>query len=138
MVSKPLSATTPPNTIEQLRPIAKVLRRARKRENTSTPDISEATVYGVRDAKRRLSTLLNEASSGEVTFIEAGQGGTVVLIGTDTLADLFAAIEESRDLTFEAAIAALPYRPSELSPLLLEGHAPVRGVAQRLADTPDT
>src|SRR5437764_1125146 len=99
-LSKALGASS--STIAQLHPIAKVLQR--NRDAGSSPELlREAAVYGVRDAKKRLSSLLNDATSGAVTFIEAGQGGTVVLIGTDTLADLFVSLEETRDMTLGAA-----------------------------------
>jgi hypothetical protein len=79
---------------------------------------------GVRTLKNRLSHFLNDATFGHVTVVEAGSGGSVLLIGTDALADALMALQRTSEMTFGAALDALPHNPSELPSLQLKGNPP--------------
>jgi hypothetical protein len=94
-----------------------------------TFEASEAAVYGVRAAKNGLSYLLNEASEGKVVFVESGHGGTVTIIGTETLADVIAAIDEISGLTLATAINSLPFRPAPKAWRPPQGHSPTTGIS---------
>jgi hypothetical protein len=79
---------------------------------------------GVRTLKSRLSQFLNDATFGHLTVVEAGSGRSVLLIGTDALADALMALQNTMEMTFGAALDSLPHNPTELPSLSLEGSPP--------------
>jgi len=121
------SPTAPAPQISDLVPLVRALARGRlsdvKAAQASPP-------IGVRTFKKRLSQLLNEATSGHVTVVEAGTGGSVLLIGTDALAEALMSLENSREMTFGAALDSLPHPPSELPSLTLGGNVPTLHIEQ--------
>ena len=87
-------------------------------------------VWGVKEAKTRLSALLTEASGGDILFVTAGDGTPIAMISAKVLADAVATIEEQRGMTFSEALQQLPYAPSELAPISLRHRGPTRGLMQ--------
>jgi hypothetical protein len=79
---------------------------------------------GVRALKNQLSKLLNDATTGQVTIIEAGGGGSVLLIGADALAEALREFDRSYEMTFGAALDSLPHATEKLPPLDLQGNRP--------------
>jgi antitoxin (DNA-binding transcriptional repressor) of toxin-antitoxin stability system len=94
-------------------------------------DMSLKEVWGVKEAKTQLPTLLREASAGEIHFVTAGDGSAIVMMSAKNLAEAMATLDERRGLTLSDAVAQLPYPRSELKPVKLKRHAPARRLLQR-------
>ena len=89
-------------------------------------------VWGVKEAKTQLPTLLREASAGEMHILTAGDGTAIVVMSAKNLADAVSTIEERKGLTLSDAIMQLPFPPSELKPVKLNRRPPTRGLLRRV------
>jgi hypothetical protein len=142
---KNLSAVITEKSLNQLAHAVDVLRRAEDVRHSaavesekpnvgviqSLDDLGAVEVYGVRDAKDSLSKILNSVSEGHVAFIEAGQGGAVVVMSTDALTEAVLSLEPSRDETLQGVLEGLPFK-EELPQLTVRGRRPSRGGLMRL------
>lgn len=146
MPPKRLAKVAASSTIDRLAPLSNIVRRRHTRlAGRSTPEVDamestasirEETVCGVREAKESLSSLLNEASFGDVFFIESGQGRPVVMVGADVLGEIFETLQNAQSMTLADAWNALPFKGSELGSLTLHGRPPqhIRLTSALLAD----
>ena len=94
-------------------------------------DMSEKLVWGVKEAKTQLSTILHEASAGEIHFVTAGDGSAIVMMNAANLAEVMENLDERRGLTLADAVARLPYPHTELKPVTRRRHAPALGLLRR-------
>jgi hypothetical protein len=149
MAKKDLASVMPKESLDQLAHAVDLLRRAEDQMERApagyhpgrvmqslADDLGVVEVYGVRDAKDSLSKILNQVSEGHLAFIEAGQGGAVVVMSTEALTEAVLSLEASRPQTLKGLLEGLPFA-TELPAVTVRGRRPSRGLLSRLG-TDDT
>ena len=136
MAHKTLQQVTEDEVVHKLASIMEVIDiSAHQASNEPVRDwICEAAlkqVWGVREAKTKLSNLLHDASGGEIHFVTAGNGAAIALVSAKYLAEAVSSMEGRKGLTLADAINQLPYSPSDLKPVKLRHRPPARGILRR-------
>ncbi|MBR0553846.1 hypothetical protein [Stakelama marina] len=137
MPKKTLEQVAEDETIHKLAPIAEFVeinvghRLNLDHDRRMPGDMSLKKVWGVKEARTQLPTLLREASAGEIHFVTAGNGATIVIMSAKNLADAMTTLEDRRGLTLADAVSRLPYAPTELKSPARRHRPPERGLLRR-------